>query len=220
MDDVKKERKLFYEAEHPNLSAEEIEFYEKSFREKGEPVISDPILRTKIAVLIFIIAEIMYFGGLIATFFVMRKSALEWPPEGQPRYPVMRTLLNTAFLLGSGIFILAFAKSRNFLYLVLSLLGGVIFIVLQGVEWMRLVSFGLTMTSSLYGSIFYLIVGSHALHALAGIIWLGVSTYLLWRRKRRFNFKAEKTPSLEGALIFWGFVVLIWPVIYISVYLP
>jgi len=219
---MRKERdRIFYEAEHPDLSPEEVEFYERSFREKGEAIISDPILRAKLAVLIFIIAEIMYFGGLIATFFVIRKSFLEWPPEGLPKYPALRTLFNTLFLFGSGLALLVFTRSRKFSHLLLSLVGGVIFILLQGVEWIRLVSFGLTMTSNLYGSIFYLIVGSHALHAFAGILWLSISALTILRKEgKSIALKPiEKTPSLEGAIMFWGFVVLIWPIIYISVYL-
>ena len=88
------------------------------------------------------------------------------------------------------------------------------FVVLQGVEWVRLIGFGLTMTTHVYGSIFYLIVGSHALHVVAGLLWLA---FALSRSKEDGIFK--HTPAFESATLFWMFVVLIWPLIYISVYL-
>ena len=54
---------------------------------------------------------------------------------------------------------------------------GVLFLAIQGSEWARLILFGLTMTSSLYGAMFYLIVGAHALHL---VVALGV--LFSWRR--------------------------------------
>jgi caa(3)-type oxidase subunit IV len=50
---------------------------------------------------------------------------------------------------------------------------GAFFVVFQGYEWTRLIEFGLTMQSSTYGAFFYLIVGAHALHAVAALVALG-----------------------------------------------
>ncbi len=199
--------------EYQGIESDELEFYEMSFREEGEPVISSAIKRAKIGTLIFIIAEIMYFGGLISTFFVMKKSAVEWPPPEQPRYPVIQTAFNTLFLIASGLMIYLFGKTRiRFLFLISAVLGA-IFVLLQGVEWARLVAYGLTMTSSQYASIFYLVVGSHAIHAVAGLIWMWIA-YIKSRDEEGFL-----TPSVESAQLFWKFVVLIWPVIYLSLYI-
>ncbi len=83
---------------------------------------------------------------------------------------------------------------------------------LQGVEWVALLREGLTMTSSSHGAFFYLIVGAHALHAVAAIIAL-TWVYVAMRA-------GKFVPSTFAATqIFWYFVVVVWPVIYLRVYL-
>ncbi|GBD02738.1 putative cytochrome c oxidase subunit 3 [bacterium HR19] len=208
-DDEEERRKLI----NMGIEEEEVDFYEMSFRSEGEPVVEDRIKVAKIGTIFFIVAELMYFGGLISTFFVMRGQYEVWPPPGQPSYPALQTFFNSLFLFASGILIYIFDKKRNFVFLSLAILSGSVFILLQGREWVQLVRFGLTMTSSSYGSIFYLIVGSHAVHAFGGLIWL-IIAFIISRRRHSLS-----TPAIESASLFWKFVVLIWPVIYVSLFL-
>ena len=171
-----------------------------------------------LAMLIFVITELMFFAGFISAFTIMRGSAVIWPPPDQPRLPVGETAFNSALLLASGVIL--FAGSRRFrtrpgelrrVLLAAILLGGA-FVGLQGREWVQLLAEGLTMNSSALGSFFYLIVGVHALHALVA---LGVLLYL-WRRMGRGTVPR---PTLAAAEIFWYFVVGVWPVLYWRVYL-
>jgi cytochrome c oxidase subunit 3 len=68
------------------------------------------------------------------------------------------------------------------------------------------------MTSSNHGAFFYLIVGVHALHAVAAIIALAVMYFKFVRGSlQRSTFLATQ--------IFWYFVVGVWPVLYFRVYL-
>ncbi len=190
---------------------EEEKFYSASFREVSDPEVSDPFVKARIGTLIFIISEIMLFGGLISSFFVIRESYPEWPPEDLPVYPVYQTTLNTFILLTSGFLVSLFDKNKRPVFYFIAIVLGVIFLLLQGLEWVRLINHGLTMTTDRYGSIFYVIVGTHALHCVAGIVWLIVA-YLL-RRGRDF------TPALLSSSLFWKFVVIIWPFIYLLVYI-
>ena len=168
--------------------------------------------------LIFVFTEVMLFAGLISAFTIVRASALIWPPPGQPRLPVEETAINTVALLTSGL--LLFLARRVFRHepsrarwlLLLSVLLGGFFVVFQGVEWVALIRQGLTVTSSLQGSFFYLIVGLHALHALVA---LGVLGYA-WLRLQRGGVAPG---LLAAAEIFWYFVVGVWPVLYLRVYL-
>lgn len=170
------------------------------------------------AMLIFVVTEVMLFAGFVSAFTIMRRSALVWPPPGQPRLPVMETAANTALLLASGV-TLAIA-GRAFRRhapdartpLLATLLLGSAFVALQGREWVQLVAAGLTMTSSALGSFFYLIVGLHALHA---VVALGLVASA-WSRLRR-GFLA---PGFFGVTeVFWYFVVGIWPLLYWRLYL-
>ena len=168
--------------------------------------------------LIFVICEAMLFAGLISAFTILRASAPVWPPPGQPRLPVASTAVNTAMLLASGVLLVATqrafprdrARARRPLLLSMLLGGG--FVAFQGVEWFRLIRQGLTLTSSTLGSFFYLIVGMHALHALAA---LGLLVYTWVRLQRGWLAQSQ----LATAAVFWYFVVIVWPVLYGVVYL-
>jgi cytochrome c oxidase subunit 3 len=156
----------------------------------------------------------------ISAFSIVRDSAPvgAWPPAGQPRLPVERTALNTLALLLSGPALWlagrAFQRGRQDAaarWTGAALALGAAFVVLQGAEWTALLGQGLTLTSSQLGSFFYLIIGTHALHALGAIVVLALAwRLLLARRLTEGRFAAVR--------LFWYFVVLVWPLLYWQVY--
>ena len=162
------------------------------------------------------------FAGLISAFLSIKTSLQPWPPAGQPRYPVGATALNTAILLASGLTMLLFRRSwarkgepfekLTFLLLTTAFLGA-LFVALQGVEWARLINYGLTMKSSTYGAIFYVIIGFHGVHVFSAVLWLGIMSALAVAKKF-----PQRMLGLEAVGIFWYFVVLVWPVLYGVVY--
>ena len=172
------------------------------------------------AMLLFVFAEIMMFAGLISAHAIVRSQVAGemWPPYGQPRLPVQETAVNTAALLVSGIVLafahLAFKKEAAYarLPMLIALLLGIFFVGAQGSEWIALLGEGLTIQSSSYGGFFYLIVGAHGVHAIAAILALGWAWYEL--HKGRLTASQLATVS-----VFWYFVVLLWPVLYLKVYL-
>jgi cytochrome c oxidase subunit 3 len=171
-----------------------------------------------LAMLMFVGAELMLFAGMISGFAIVKAGAIVWPPPGQPRLPIEATAFNTAVLLASGgalwLARRAFQRDRRSaarpLYLAMAL--GAFFVLFQGFEWVRLIAEGLTLQSSSLGSFFYLIVGTHALHAVIALVVLG------WvARRMRMGFLAST--QLAAAEVFWYFVVGLWPVLYLVVYL-
>lgn len=169
--------------------------------------------------LIFVVAEIMFFAGLISAFVIVKAAAPIWPPMGQPRLPIEETALNSLALLASGVLLIvahrAFHRGdresmRRPMWIALFL--GAFFVFFQGVEWVALLSQGLTLTSSSLGSFFYMIVGIHALHAVAALTLLAIASLRLRR--------GWLTPGLFGAAeALWFFVVAVWPILYLVVYL-
>jgi cytochrome c oxidase subunit 3 len=171
-----------------------------------------------LGMIILVATEMMFFAGLISAFLIGKAGARVWPPADQPRLPVAATAVLTAVLLASGLLLYLVDARRDLagrrLHTLLpwSLSLGALFVGLQGVEWARLVHYGLTMTSSTYGAFFYVVVGAHALHVLAGIIALAwVAVRLETGRLPWETFRAVR--------IFWYFVVGLWPVLYALVYL-
>ena len=63
-----------------------------------------PISNARLAVLVLLGAELMFFAGLIGTFLVFRLGSVTWPPLSQAdvRLPIGVTGLNTIVLLLSG----------------------------------------------------------------------------------------------------------------------
>ena len=173
-----------------------------------------------LAMIIFIAAEIMFFAALMSAHTIARATVPGgvWPPVGQPRLPVGRTAVNTAILLLSGVLLaVASRRARDGYERALFYVGGAIatglaFVLFQGVEWVRLIREGLTMTSGAHGAFFYLIVGAHALHAVVAIAALAA----VYVPMRRGTLSASQFAATQ---LFWYFVVLLWPVIYLRVYL-
>ncbi len=170
--------------------------------------------------LMFVACEVMFFLGLISAHWIARSSLDAWPPAGQPRLPVVSTLANTLVLFASGAFLtranLRFRLSGRILtcrkWFGMSLATGLLFVLVQGSEWVRLLHFGLTLRSSMYGSFFYLIVGAHAVHAIAALILMAT----VWLSLRRGVMPLGR---FQAAQVFWYFVVGIWPIIFGVVYL-
>ena len=173
-----------------------------------------------LAMIIFVVTEIMFFAALMSAHTIARATVIGgvWPPVGQPRLPVERTVFNTAILLLSGFLLFisgrrardGYEKAR--VYLAGAIATGVAFVLLQGVEWVALLREGLTMQSGTHGAFFYLIVGAHALHAVVAIAIL-TAIYFPMRRG------TLRPSTFTATQIFWYFVVLLWPVIYLRVYL-
>jgi len=173
-----------------------------------------------LGMLIFIAAEVMFFAALMSAHTIARSTAMGgiWPPPGQPRLPVERTAINTAILLLSGALLwignrrIGTERENALRYVAGAIAAGAAFVLLQGVEWVALLREGLTMTSSNHGAFFYLIVGAHALHAVAALVAL---TWVYAGMRR--GTMASSTFAATQA--FWYFVVILWPVIYLRVYL-
>jgi cytochrome c oxidase subunit 3 len=187
---------------------------------RREPQPSPQLLASSVlGMLLFVFTEIMLFSGLISAhvIFLSGRVGEIWPPPGQPRLPFQETALNTTALLVSGVVLLiarlAYAKSprRALVPMAISVLLGAFFVAAQGAEWLDLIREGLTMTSSTYGAFFYLIVGTHAVHAVAAIFGLAWA----WLRLRTGELNSAHFDTVQ---IFWYFVVLVWPVIYFQVY--
>ena len=92
---------------------------------------------------------------------------------------------------------------------------GTLFLLIQGYEWLQLIHFGLTVSSSVYGALFYTIIGFHALHVFGALIWL----MAVWAQARRGRFTEQNDDGLQVCGMYWTFVVALWPLLYGLVYL-
>ena len=185
---------------------------------KRDPAIPNGI----VGMIFFITAEVMLFAALISSYMILRAGVPVWPPWGQPPLPIGITAFNTGILILSGALLLMSKKSflegepaekvkKQFMT---SMLMGLFFVAIQGYEWIELIQKGLTLTSSTYGGLFFLIIGMHGIHALSAILGM----FYVFTRLGEDDKKGVRT-RFTAIQLFWFFVVGLWPIIFVVLYI-
>ena len=176
----------------------------------------------RLALLFFMGAGVMFFAALVSALFVLRVGMAAWPPPLQPRLPVAVTAVNTVVLIGSSVSMVAALRAlrgrdrRRFVRMLATTAAlGALVLAVQGYEWIRLIRFGLTLSSSVYGATFYTLIGLHGVHVAGALVWL-VATTLLAARAR---FADGRIAPVQACAMYWHFVVGLWPVLFVAVYL-
>ena len=181
-----------------------------------------PINNARLGVMLFIGTEGMFFAGLLSAFLVFRTGSAVWPPPFQPRLPIVVTAVNTCILLCSSYTMhralraIRRGNARKLMdWLGLTAVLGMTFLSIQGYEWARLLEFGLTLSSSVYGAIFYTLIGCHAAHVFGAVIWLVITVIMA----KKHSFSRERFVGVQVCSIYWYFVVALWPILFGLVYL-
>jgi heme/copper-type cytochrome/quinol oxidase subunit 3 len=181
-----------------------------------------PVSNARLGMWMLLATETVFFGGLVGAFLVLRLNAVVWPPAGQPRLPVGVTAANTAVLLLSSYTLtrgLAAIRRSDGLGLarwIARTAGlGALFLAVQGAEWIRLVHFGLTVSSGAYGGTFYTVIGTHGVHVLIALVWLT----LVLGQARCGRYTGRDHVGVAVCAMYWHFVVALWPLLYLLVYL-
>ena len=134
-----------------------------------------------------------------------------------PQCPLRITIILVAssFTAQAGVFAAergdVFALRR---WYAISALMGTVFLVGQGYEYYHLVEHGLTIQSSVYGSVFYITTGFHAAHVLAGV--LAFVVVLLRVAKGKFT-PAQATAAMVVSY-YWHFVDVVWIGLFATIY--
>ena len=183
-----------------------------------------PLSNARLGVLVLLGAETMLFSGLIGTFLVFRVGNVTWPPPSHIgiELPRVVTGINTALLLLSGytMFQARRAIQKGHLkqlrsWLLITGLLGLLFLGVQGSEWVQLIRNGLTLQSGVYGGIFYVLIGCHAVHVLTAVIWL----FIVFGMAMAGRFSTDRYVGVDTCTIYWIYVVALWPILYVLVYL-
>jgi heme/copper-type cytochrome/quinol oxidase subunit 3 len=92
---------------------------------------------------------------------------------------------------------------------------GAAFLGFEYTSYMKYIDYGLTLTSSTFGSSYYVLTGTHKVHVFLGMIWMGTLIWLLAKDR----IPPSKADQVEVAGLYWHFVDIIWIVIFTLVYL-
>ena len=189
-----------------------------------------------VGTIIWLSSELMFFAALFAMYFTVRSvtkgSSLPWP--GAHLNLTLGSINTTVLLLSSvtcqmGVFAVErgqIKRTRGLFHpmswglrewYVLSLLMGTYFVLGQGYEYLDLIrKEGLTLSSSNYGSVFYLTTGFHGLHVTGGLI---AFIFLLGRTYAAKRFTHEQQVSAIVVSYYWHFVDVVWIGLFTTIYL-
>ncbi|MDD5321000.1 MAG: cytochrome c oxidase subunit 3 [Methylococcales bacterium] len=169
-------------------------------------------------VLALIVTEGSLFGYLLFTYFYLASQTEQhWPPDGLPT--LLMPGVNTLILLASSVFVWASERciQRRQMHwsiasMVLALILGICFVVIQLHEW-SIKTY--TMTSNLYGSLYFTITGFHMLHVIVGLIILMM--LLLWIVLGYFDDRRYAAVTIGG--LYWHFVDVVWLFVFATLFL-
>jgi cytochrome c oxidase subunit 3 len=157
---------------------------------------------------IFVVAYIFYIG----------KSLSGPTPKDVLELPIFDTvcLLSSSLTIHFAVRALRNARVAVFgLWWLVTIVLGSIFLVGTGREWQRLIfEKGLTVSTNLFGTTYYSLVGLHAFHVTVGLIILAIGMIFVLLRK----VKPEHSERAEIFSLYWHFVDAVWVIVFTVVY--
>jgi cytochrome c oxidase subunit 3 len=175
--------------------------------------------RGNVAMACLIIAESAIFTIFVVAYLFYLGKSLTGPT---PRQVLETPIFFTICLLSSSLTIhyagkfLQRGKRSAFLSLwSLTILLGGLFLFGTGQEWRRLIyERGLTISTNLFGTTYYSLVGLHAFHVTAGLIMLAIVAIFAFAGR----VGAEHSRRVEVLSLYWHFVDAVWVVVFTVVY--
>jgi cytochrome c oxidase subunit III len=176
--------------------------------------------RGKIGIACLIIAESAIFTiFVVAYLFYLGKSLTGPTPREVLETPIFYTicLLSSSLTVHFAVKSLEHGRRGAFLALwALTLLLGALFLYGTGQEWHRLIyEYGLTISTNLFGTTYYSLVGLHAFHVTAGLIMITI--VLLFGLAGRVG--QEQSARIDVLSLYWHFVDAVWVIVFTVVYI-
>ena len=177
----------------------------------------------KLMMWLFLAQDTLTFAGLLSGYGVMRLSIGHWPHQAEVFNLYLVGAMTFILICSSATMAVAVAASKRGdqarvgPYLLLTALGGLLFLGGQYYEWSHLIAEGARLFTNPWGvpqftATFFITTGFHGAHVAAGVLYLLAT---LWRWSRR----SIQPESVEIAGLYWHFVDLVWVFIFTLLYL-
>ncbi|MDE0036032.1 MAG: heme-copper oxidase subunit III family protein [Gammaproteobacteria bacterium] len=185
---------------------------------------------------IFLLSDTFIFGIFLTSYMTVRATTAEaWPNPSEvfsltlfgTTVPLLLIAIMTFDLItSSGTMALAVNygyrrdKKKAVIFMLATAFFGAVFVGMQAFEWYKLISEGVRpwgnpWGAAQFGSCFFMITGFHGLHVSAGVVYLSIISYRVWRGKYdNTNFEIVEITGL-----YWHFVDLVWVFIFAFFYL-
>jgi cytochrome c oxidase subunit 3 len=187
-----------------------------------------------VGTIVWLASELMFFATLFAAYFTIRAVSPELWAQETEKLNIPFSSVNTTILVLSSVTcqLGVFAAERGQVgrtggllnvgkwglreWFVLTYIMGAIFIGGQALEYVELVHEGVTLSSSAYGSVFYLATGFHGIHVTGGLI---AFLFVLGRTFLARKFTHEQAVTAIVVSYYWHFVDVVWIGLFATVYL-
>lgn len=163
----------------------------------------------RFGVWLFLVGEAMFFAALISAYLVLRSGSSTFGAPGDALSLPSGALATLTLVASSACAWRALVGARHrssaSTWLVLALALGAIFLAIQGFEYRALIERGLSPRTNLYWSCFFVLTSLHALHVLAGLVWLAA-------------VRKSDALRIELAVLYWQLVDLVWLALFALLY--
>jgi cytochrome c oxidase subunit 3 len=185
---------------------------------------------------VFLITEVMFFGGLFATYAVYRHASPEAFADASRQLDIVLGTVNTSVLLTSSL-TMALAvraahvgENRQATYLIGATMAlGIVFLAIKFYEYAHKVHEGLAPllgmpfradgpnpgSTQLFFGLYFAMTGVHALHMVIGVALMAALVAPTWRG--RFSHDNALTAEIAG--LYWHFVDVVWIFLFPLLYL-
>ncbi|MBV9610889.1 MAG: heme-copper oxidase subunit III [Acidobacteriaceae bacterium] len=176
--------------------------------------------RGVVGVVFLIITETALFTIFVATYLIYIGKSLTGPyPKDVLELPILASI---CLLSSSGTIVFAEHAlkkgelGRFKLWWLLTILLGGYFLFSTGAEWRKLIyEDHLTISTNLFGSTFYSLVGLHASHVIVGLTFLSI-VFVVTLRGFPIQSQLRRVLFLSW---YWHFVDAVWVVVFTVVYI-
>jgi cytochrome c oxidase subunit 3 len=190
----------------------------------AHPSVNRPNM-TSVGTIIWLSSELMFFAALFAMYFTLRSvtgTAFWHSQNGALDVPFAAgnttILVLSSFTCQFGVFAAERGDVKRLrMWFMITFVMGAIFIGGQIFEYTNLVrDAGLSLSSSPYGSVFYLTTGFHGLHVTGGLI---AFLLVLGRTYAAKKFTHEQATAAIVVSYYWHFVDVVWIGLFATIYL-
>jgi cytochrome c oxidase subunit 3 len=183
---------------------------------------------------VFLITEVMFFGGMFAAYLVYRVAYPVAFQEASQHMAFMAGTINTAVLICSSLFVACAVHAAQLghrkqivFFLLLALLLGVAFLGIKAIEyhdhWVEHTVPGASFQfegtdpvhSEMFFALYFVMTGFHALHMVIGVVLVAVIAYFAWHGR----YTPAYHSPVENVGLYWHFVDIIWIFLYPLLYL-
>ena len=175
----------------------------------------------KLAIWLFLASDCLLFGALISTYVLYRGASVTGPYPADV-FDIPYTSVSSFVLLASSLtMVLALSSiqrgdpARMRVWLLATAMLGLTFVGGQVYEFTTFAQEGLTLSTNVFGTSFYVLTGFHGAHVTVGILMLLSVVGLSFGGR----ITQERAVTVEIVGLYWHFVDIVWIVIFTVVYL-